>query len=123
MKKYLWILLFVLTCQFVASTSAQAQASPTSNVTSIRRNLATVIFFSLGGAVLGISTLSFYGDPQNHLGNIYTGLGLGLVAGTLYVTNQAADNKDAMALDPLKEIQARQAPVKRAQVALWRWDF
>lgn len=51
----------------------------------VRRNTATVIFCGLGGAVLGLSTLSFYGKPADHTGNIYAGLAIGMVAGLTYV--------------------------------------
>src|SRR5580704_14870733 len=31
-----------------------------------RKQLATIIFAGLGGAILGLSTLSFYGRPQDY---------------------------------------------------------
>lgn len=50
-----------------------------------------MIFLSgLGGAVLGLSTLSFYGRPQDHLGNIAIGFAVGVVFGTIYVTYNTA---------------------------------
>ena len=57
--------------------------------TSPRRAVATVMFAGLGGAVLGLSTLSFYGSPQEHIGNIWTGLALGIIGGAVYVTSQS----------------------------------
>ena len=36
--------------------------------------------------MLGLSTLSFYGRPQDRLGNIGVGFALGIIAGTFYVT-------------------------------------
>lgn len=65
----------------VGIPQAQAQTS----TTHIKRNLATVMFAGLGGAVLGLSTLSFYSSPSEHTGNIWLGLGVGLVAGASYV--------------------------------------
>jgi hypothetical protein len=56
---------------------------------SLRRNIATVIFCGLGGAVLGLSTLSFYGDPQEHVNNITAGFIVGVLGGSIYV---AADS-------------------------------
>lgn len=82
----------------LGSVSSQAQ---TSSSQSFRRNAATVIFWGLGGAVLGLSTLSFYGKPQEHLSNIYVGLGAGLMAGTGYVYYRSlpqADDQDRQAL-------------------------
>jgi len=40
--------------------------------------------------VLGLSTLSFYGEPQTKLSNIAIGFAFGIIAGTIYVTYQAA---------------------------------
>ncbi len=57
-----------------------------------RRQLATIIFTGLGGAVLGLSTLSFYGRPQDKLSNIAIGGAFGIIAGTIYVTYNAATN-------------------------------
>ena len=53
---------------------------------------ATIIYSGLGGAVLGLSTLSFYGRPEEHLSNIAVGFALGVIAGTSYVTFFMADN-------------------------------
>lgn len=50
-----------------------------------KRNVATVIFSSLGGGILGLSTLSFYGRPQEHTENITTGVLLGFLGGLSYV--------------------------------------
>lgn len=51
----------------------------------LKRSVATMIFSSLGGAVLGLSTLPFYGEPQEHANNITVGALLGFVAGAGYV--------------------------------------
>lgn len=50
-----------------------------------RRGLATIIYSSLGGAVLGLSTLPFYTKPEEHTGNITSGALAGLLAGTAYL--------------------------------------
>lgn len=51
----------------------------------VKRSMATMIFASLGGAVLGLSTLPFYGDPEEHANNITLGAILGFVAGAGYI--------------------------------------
>jgi hypothetical protein len=43
----------------------------------------------LGGAVFGVSTLSFYGEPQKHLGNVAIGAAIGLLIGSAYVTSES----------------------------------
>lgn len=55
----------------------------------MKRNVATVFFSTLGGAVLGLSTLSFYGEPQEHTDNITLGAALGMVAGVGYLSYQS----------------------------------
>ncbi|MEQ1876190.1 MAG: hypothetical protein ABL958_06060 [Bdellovibrionia bacterium] len=60
-----------------------------------RRQVALIIFAGLGGAILGLSTLSFYGRPQDKLSNIAIGFALGIIGGTIFVTYKAAaDPKD-----------------------------
>ncbi len=51
-----------------------------------RKSVATVMFAGLGGAVVGLSTLSFYGKPEEHVSNIWTGLALGVIGGVVYVS-------------------------------------
>jgi hypothetical protein len=58
--------------------------------TGPRRHIATIIFAGLGGSVLGLSTLSFYGRPQDKLANIAIGFAVGVMVGTSYVTYRAA---------------------------------
>ena len=79
------------------SFSALAQTTPstageTHSTGGPRRQLATILFAGLGGAVLGLSTLSFYGRPQDKLSNIAIGFAAGVIVGTTYVTYKAATN-------------------------------
>lgn len=80
---------------------AQAQSNVRSNTADDqpsaggpRRQLATIIYSGLGGAVLGLSTLSFYGRPQDKLSNIAVGFAVGVITGTIAVTYSAATNPD-----------------------------
>ncbi len=71
--------------------SSQSFAQNTSSTKSGPKKQLTMIFLTgLGGAVLGLSTLSFYGRPQDHLGNIAVGFAIGVVFGTIYVTYNTA---------------------------------
>jgi hypothetical protein len=81
-----------------------------------KRQAAIIIFAGLGGAVLGLSTLSFYGRPQDKLSNIAIGAAVGIIVGTIYVTYKAAtqpnefygegyrgaslDNPNKLSIDP-----------------------
>ena len=42
-------------------------------------SLATILFAGLGGSILGLSTLSFYGRPQDKLQNIAIGFAVGVI--------------------------------------------
>lgn len=77
-----------------ARAQTPAEASPRERATNAgpRKQLATIIFAGLGGAVLGLSTLSFYGRPQDKLSNIAIGFAFGVIGGTAYVTYNAATN-------------------------------
>lgn len=59
-----------------------------------RRQIATIVYAGLGGAILGLSSLSFYGRPQDKLVNIAYGAAIGIVCGTIAVTYSAATNPD-----------------------------
>ena len=88
-------LLFVFILVFSQIGEAQQQASSggkSEQSFGPRKQIATIIYCGLGGAVLGLSTLSFYGRPQDHMKNIYLGFGVGVVIGTIYMTYQAATN-------------------------------
>ncbi len=61
----------------------------------IKRKFSTVALCGVGGAVLGLSTLSFYGEPQEHFSNVWTGLIVGLVAGTAFVITQKDPSKES----------------------------
>ncbi len=83
MKKIsLFILAIVMTS---GSVFAQEQASYSEAGKSAKRGVAAVMFATIGGAVLGLSTLSFYGKPQEHTNNISNGALIGAVAGLGYI--------------------------------------
>lgn len=57
-----------------------------------RKQITTIVFAGLAGAILGLSTLSFYGRPQDKLSNIAVGFAIGVIGGAMYTTFQAASN-------------------------------
>lgn len=79
------VLLLVANVAFAQNTSRKDNGT-----FGARRQLATIIFAGLSGAILGLSTLSFYGRPQDRLSNIAVGFALGIFAGTIYTTYKAA---------------------------------
>lgn len=55
-----------------------------------KKRLSTIVFAGLAGAILGLSTLSFYGRPQDKLNNIAVGAAVGIIGGAIYSTFKAA---------------------------------
>lgn len=118
MKKFLAVLACVL---FLAQFSG-AQTSTQSGLVGFRRGLATVMFAGLGGAVLGLSTLSFYGEPQDHIGNIWTGLTIGALAGGAYTISQTQSqysNATALEYTPPRQPRAQQS----LTIVQYAWEF
>lgn len=81
-KKYLLVFSIVM---FSISSFAQESGGTSTTVYSFKRGTAIVFFSAVGGAILGLSTLSFYGEPREHTGNITLGAALGLAAGAGYL--------------------------------------
>jgi hypothetical protein len=92
------LLVTALVFSFATQSFAQGTDGTNSKPSSSgpRKQLATILFMGLGGAVLGLSTLSFYGRPQDRLSNIAIGFAFGVIAGTSYVTYKAATNPQEM---------------------------
>jgi hypothetical protein len=55
-----------------------------------RKHLTTIVMAGLAGAILGLSTLSFYGRPQDRLSNVPVGFAFGVIIGAGYATYKAA---------------------------------
>lgn len=121
MKKLFLVALIALSICQVSSAQMQAQASTNSELIGFRRGLATVMLAGLGGAILGLSTLSFYGDPQEHVGNIWTGLAVGSLGGGLYIASQSRLSRLAAGsgVQPLASVAGQPGPV----TFHWVWDF
>ncbi|MEM7646804.1 MAG: hypothetical protein AAF203_07845 [Pseudomonadota bacterium] len=94
MLRILLVLLFLLPQTPVFAQDQNGQDPSVIEKYGPRRQISTIVYMGLAGAVLGLSTLSFYGRPQDHLTNIPIGFGVGVVIGTIYMTYQAATNPD-----------------------------
>lgn len=55
-----------------------------------QEDITLVSAAALGGAVLGLSTLSFVDKPSQHLSNIWTGAALGVIGGVIIVAYNSA---------------------------------
>lgn len=82
--------LMVLSPQVYAQAPDSPPGQEAGIVSGPRKQLATIIFAGLAGAILGLSTLSFYGRPQEKLSNIAVGFAVGIIVGTSYTTYKAA---------------------------------
>ena len=87
------LLVLVLVVSFLAfplSSLAAPGDSELATSAGPKRYLSNIVFAGLAGAVLGLSTLSFYGRPQQRLSNIAVGFAFGIIIGTGYSTYKAA---------------------------------
>src|SRR5690349_19210439 len=80
MKKWICAL---LSLQLLLLTSAFGQEDDF--MKSTQNDIMLVAAAGAGGAVLGLSTLSFYDKPSKHIGNIWTGAAIGIIAGVIFV--------------------------------------
>jgi len=55
-----------------------------------KSDMMVIVAAGVGGAVLGLSTLSFTDEPGDHYDNVLTGGAIGLIAGVLYVAYRQA---------------------------------
>jgi uncharacterized membrane protein len=86
------IFAFTVTTPQAFAQKAKTQGNATEGP---RRHLSTIVFAGVAGAVLGLSTLSFYGRPQEKLTHIAIGAAIGIIGGAMFSTFKAAtDPKD-----------------------------
>lgn len=93
MVRIIAVVILSLSMALPAHAQPYPQGGPQAETTGKagpRKQLATIIFAGLAGAILGLSTLSFYGRPQDRLSNIAIGFAVGVIIGTGYTTYQAA---------------------------------
>lgn len=100
MNKILKGLTTIVICLLLALPAPAQEEATETKTSGTRRQLATIIFAGLGGAVLGLSTLSFYGRPQDKLSNIAIGFAVGAIVGTVFVTYQTATKPRSVYMDP-----------------------
>ena len=117
--------------------SLPALAAPKNNLagnqsglsTGPKKQVATIIFAGLAGAVLGLSTLSFYGRPQDKLPNIGVGFALGIIVGAGYTTYKAATQpKDFYGMRPFEPLENQARFVSKESAGLtpqfsYEWTF
>ncbi len=120
------LLVFVLALM-IQSPGAYAQTSEelAQRGAGPRKQMATIIFSGLAGAILGLSTLSFYGRPQDKLSNIAIGFALGVIGGATFTTYKAATRPyeyldNAFLLLDQKELKLQ---ARKPITLSYNWDF
>lgn len=104
--------LLVVTTESYATPTSQMEA-PT-----VRSHVAKILLSTLGGAALGMSTLSFYERPQDHLSNVAVGGALGAVFGSIYVTRESLKHGSKYAINGMSELTQRGRYQEGSQWAL-----
>jgi hypothetical protein len=101
-----------------AGADAAEVSAGASIIDKTKNDLMLITFAGLGGAVLGLSTLSFVEQPEKKLKNIVTGGALGIIAGVLFVAYKQATDTTGI----LEDADYKAAPVDPApaQDFLWR---
>ncbi len=90
MKKLICALLS-LSLLVSAVNPAMAQDSGEDDIIKNTQNdIMLIAAAGAGGAVLGLSTLSFVEKPSKHVSNIWTGAALGIIAGVIFVAYNSA---------------------------------
>jgi hypothetical protein len=89
MKKCLALIL-ILQMILVSTASAQDSGGEDDFVKNTQGDILLVAAAGAGGAILGLSTLSFYDTPSKHISNIWTGAALGVIAGVIFVAYNSA---------------------------------
>ena len=115
---------------FAADATENARSAKGNlGVAETGRRLRTILLSGACGGTLGLSTLSFYGRPQDNLDNILLGMGAGIIIGTIYSTfKYAADarqNAESPPPEPKQEFPSniRLADRRSAAVPALRLKF
>lgn len=59
-------------------------------IKSTQNDILLVAAAGAGGAVIGLSTLSFVEKPSKHISNIWTGAAIGVIVGVIFVAYNSA---------------------------------
>jgi hypothetical protein len=122
----------VLVTALPQASWAQApnETSSAPELSGTRKQVATIIFAGLAGAILGLSTLSFYGRPQEKLSNIAVGFAIGIIGGVVVTTYNVArspyDGLQSMQINFDDELSQRLAATNAGKTfapTIATWNF
>jgi hypothetical protein len=84
------ILCFMMSFGVNISRAQQSSGPTTESPLEIQNAVGDVLVAGLVGGILGLSTLSFYPNPEDNIRNIYFGAAAGAIVMTLYMTFRVA---------------------------------
>ncbi len=105
---------------------AQDEAAGDDIIKSTQSDLLVVAAAGAGGAVLGLSTLSFYDKPSKHISNVWMGAAVGIIAGVIIVgIGHAQKTQDDMVEEASLDFDTRERGLwhERHAVAAQSIDF
>lgn len=119
-----WFVLMVLATSIaIMGKTSFAANELRSEGPTVRSQVAKILLSSLGGAVLGISTLSFYDRPQDHLSNVAVGGTVGALLGSIYVTKESLDYENTASFYDGGSWNFLALPQNNLYGCSWRFSF
>lgn len=111
MKKMLALTLVFL--QFFVGPLAMAQAATDVFLSDTKRDLGIVAASGIGGAVIGLSTLSFVDKPSKNLKNVVIGGAIGIIIGVgvvayLQATQTTKTYEESSSLVPTRDFSTQE---------------
>ncbi|MFP5490553.1 MAG: hypothetical protein ACLGG0_03585 [Bacteriovoracia bacterium] len=92
----------VLTLSLLSPSLVWAQVAEGEEdiVANTQNDIFLIAGAGVGGAILGLSTLSFYDKPSKNLANVWTGAALGIIAGVVIVAiGHANKSQETLAVE------------------------
>ncbi len=90
MKKLICALLSLSLAATAVNPAFAQETSEDDLIKNTQNDIMLIAVAGAGGAVLGLSTLSFVEKPSKHVSNIWTGAALGIIAGVIFVAYNSA---------------------------------
>lgn len=90
----------LLSTLIISSTNSFAQANQEADIMGESLGDLSLVFgVSMGGAILGLSTLSFVDEPKDHLKNVVVGGAVGIIVGVAIVAWKQAEKSQSLYID------------------------
>lgn len=110
MKKLIPLLLS-LQLFFTSVAGAQTEDDFIKNT---QNDIMLIAAAGAGGALIGLSTLSFVDKPSKHVGNIWTGAAIGVIAGVIFVAYNSAQKGQ-------EDLQSS-TDFRTSERVAWHWE-